>query len=140
MALAERVADMDLEKAQATSQKDREMINAQVIRELGSFSAMNEFMRRAIRGILEVAQRQTTEHFAAVFEKLSAQGSRRAQAKGGRGAQLQAQAEVAEGKREGLEASVAWERDAAAHAAGKAWAEHAELTEAQDCVLLPGQV
>eukprot|EP00418_Pyrodinium_bahamense_P083899 CAMPEP_0179055716 /NCGR_PEP_ID=MMETSP0796-20121207/23444_1 /TAXON_ID=73915 /ORGANISM="Pyrodinium bahamense, Strain pbaha01" /LENGTH=388 /DNA_ID=CAMNT_0020752377 /DNA_START=72 /DNA_END=1238 /DNA_ORIENTATION=- len=74
MALAEKVATMDLEQAQASRQEDRQMINSQVIKELNSFAALNRFIRHAVRAILQTARILTNQHFDAVFSHLADEG------------------------------------------------------------------
>jgi len=70
MALAARVADMDLQTAQATSENDAQMIRDEVIREMGSFGALNRFVCREVRDMLVSAQYHANEQFDNVFKLL----------------------------------------------------------------------
>lgn len=73
--LVKRVAVLDLESANASCQKDKDMINSLVVAEMGSFDLMNAFMRREIRRVLERAQSRFSSQFSALFALLELVGS-----------------------------------------------------------------
>jgi len=66
MNLVKRMATLDLEAAEASCEKDKEMIKSLVMKEMGSFDAMNSFMRLKIREVLSRAQ----SNFGAQFHNL----------------------------------------------------------------------
>jgi len=67
MNLVKRMATLDLEAADASCHEDKDMINSLVMKEMGSFDAMNSFMRKEIREVLHVAQSKFGSQFQNLF-------------------------------------------------------------------------
>mmetsp|Transcript_8314 Transcript_8314/g.19508 ORF Transcript_8314/g.19508 Transcript_8314/m.19508 type:complete len:82 (-) Transcript_8314:206-451(-) len=61
---------MDLEKAEASNQRDALMIRLQVLQEMGSFDKLNLFLSREVRAMLVQAQGSSKQQFAAVLALL----------------------------------------------------------------------
>eukprot|EP00416_Gambierdiscus_australes_P014276 CAMPEP_0171121260 /NCGR_PEP_ID=MMETSP0766_2-20121228/101979_1 /TAXON_ID=439317 /ORGANISM="Gambierdiscus australes, Strain CAWD 149" /LENGTH=76 /DNA_ID=CAMNT_0011584033 /DNA_START=20 /DNA_END=250 /DNA_ORIENTATION=- len=75
MALARKVAEMDLEAAEASSEHDAEMIRRQVKQEMGSFDALNHFVCGEVRNMLVRAQQSANGQFSAVLAHLERPGN-----------------------------------------------------------------
>jgi len=69
-ALAKRVAEVDLAKAEASKLSDAMMIRGQVIEEMGSFATLNHFLCQEVREMLVSVQRNSSQQFAAVLGHL----------------------------------------------------------------------
>jgi len=70
MNLVRKIVALDLEHASASSENDKAMISAQVKSELGSFGAMNLFVREKMHDILTRARGSTNSMFDSLFETL----------------------------------------------------------------------
>lgn len=68
--LARRMATLDLAKAQATSEEDKEMIGSAVVELLGSYDHMHQLVHHRVRQMLEVAHTKANNEFAGAFALL----------------------------------------------------------------------
>lgn len=70
MNIGSKLAMLSLENAEATLQADKDMINSLVIREMGSFEAINRALREHIYKALEKCQEKVNVDFASLFLSL----------------------------------------------------------------------
>jgi hypothetical protein len=69
--LVKRMATLDLEGADASCARDRDMINSLVVEEFGSFDIMNAFMRREMYRVLTQARTQFSKQFERMYTLLA---------------------------------------------------------------------
>mmetsp|Transcript_14045 Transcript_14045/g.38383 ORF Transcript_14045/g.38383 Transcript_14045/m.38383 type:complete len:189 (+) Transcript_14045:1-567(+) len=70
MNIGKKLTTLSVENASATSQADKDMINALVIKEMGSFKAIDRELKQHVRGALQKCQAQVNGSFADLFGML----------------------------------------------------------------------
>merc|ERR1712157_457493 len=63
MNLARRISTLSLESASASNENDKDMINKQVLKQMGSFKAMEDQVCEHIVEILKVARQHSDQEF-----------------------------------------------------------------------------
>eukprot|EP00929_Paragymnodinium_shiwhaense_P036595 TRINITY_DN1958_c0_g2_i1.p1 TRINITY_DN1958_c0_g2~~TRINITY_DN1958_c0_g2_i1.p1 ORF type:complete len:1271 (+),score=227.82 TRINITY_DN1958_c0_g2_i1:107-3919(+) len=69
--LAKELMHLDLEAAQATMPRDKEMIDKLVLEQLGSFSEMHSFVRAELLRVLQAANKTVDMQFGRLFSALA---------------------------------------------------------------------
>merc|ERR1712025_1446640 len=75
MSIARRLASLKLEDANASSKKDKIMIDNLIVYELGGFDKMNRFIRAKMMKALKAAGRHFQEDFAKLLDALASDRS-----------------------------------------------------------------
>jgi len=70
MNIGQKLATLSLENAEATSKKDKEMINSLVIKEMGGFEAIDRALKERIHIALEKCQKQVDGDFTSLLSSL----------------------------------------------------------------------
>lgn len=71
--IGKRLANLSLEDADASSQADKDMINALVLEEMGSFGHIDQELREHIAAALKTCNIRVDADFAGMFRELGAE-------------------------------------------------------------------